>query len=654
MANEFLEAALDYAARGWAIFPCGADKRPLTENGVLDATTDPAQVAEWWTKWPRANPALNVGAANFMVLDYDPDCDINGLVAKCGAIPETKLVQNTPRGGRHEFYLLREGETVAPSASRLADHIDVRSFHSYVLLAPSRTADGTYTWESQGTPAFRTDEMVRQANIAKQRSATHDTWLIEPDMPENIELAITWLKERAQLAVEGKGGDLTTYRTAAMMKSYALSPGVGFELMWEHWWPRCTDKWFSEDAVQWLESKIAHAYEYNTSDPGNMTPAYRTAKSKSLFQRVEKPLPDGKRSVYGRYRFVDREGMDHIPPPKWLISNFLTADGFAMLYGPPGSAKTFVALDIALSVATGFPNEGNWHTGDTGPVLFCAGEGRTGIKKRVKAWEDLHWGGEKTPFVLVDPVPTVNESAEGFAFFIEGCKALSPIGYKLIVIDTVSRALQGENENESKTATAFTRMVQAMQQEFDCCVLVLHHSGKDGGAERGSSAFRGDIDTLVRIDRKPKAMVFDLHMEKLKEGSEWEKPKKLRLKHVDVVGDKLGTLVVMPYATDQTGPADEVSRDPEPSTKAQKGDDFRDKINASLIDDAVYAVLSGNHTKQWTTKDMAQAVAHRDEIDIKSGTLQNHNLKDIRETKGTKSHRCYDPSAKVYRFRALK
>ena len=68
-----LDAALEYATKhGWPIFPCRADKTPLTENGVLDATTNEATIRRWWTTWPRANIGLDCGSAGLAVVDLDP------------------------------------------------------------------------------------------------------------------------------------------------------------------------------------------------------------------------------------------------------------------------------------------------------------------------------------------------------------------------------------------------------------------------------------------------------------------------------------------------------------------------------------------------------------------------------------------------------
>ena len=165
-----ITAALAYAEeRGWPIFPAKIDKTPWTRQGVLDATTDARQIEGWWKRWPDANVALDVGGAGMVVLDLDPGHDLRELEDAVGSLPDTLLRARTPRGGTHLYYALAEGEVVAASASKLAPHVDVRSFHSYVLLPPSRTKDGTYTWESQGKPAHRTDEMgkVRGGNRPK-------------------------------------------------------------------------------------------------------------------------------------------------------------------------------------------------------------------------------------------------------------------------------------------------------------------------------------------------------------------------------------------------------------------------------------------------------------------------------------------------------
>src|SRR5260370_34058436 len=78
--NPLLDAALAYASRGWPVFPCKPDsKRPLTEHGVKDATTDPDIIRGWWTQWPNALIGFACGhASGVFVLDLDVEDDPNG------------------------------------------------------------------------------------------------------------------------------------------------------------------------------------------------------------------------------------------------------------------------------------------------------------------------------------------------------------------------------------------------------------------------------------------------------------------------------------------------------------------------------------------------------------------------------------------------
>ena len=139
-----------------------------------------------------------------MVLDLDPGHDKKELDKAVGGLPKTALRASTPRGGEHLYYELYEDEKVSASASKITPHVDVRSFHSYVLLPPSRTKDGVYEWIEQGKPAYRTDEMLRVANIRKEKHEDRDNWLIEPDQEENINAAIDWLKNEAEIATMGE------------------------------------------------------------------------------------------------------------------------------------------------------------------------------------------------------------------------------------------------------------------------------------------------------------------------------------------------------------------------------------------------------------------------------------------------------------------
>ena len=181
---DMLTAALEYAEDGWPVFPVRHDKTPYTPNGVLDATTDRKKIRKWWEKYPGANIAVNCGEAGLLVLDYDPGSDIDNTRAAVGDLPDTQLVARTPRGGAHHYYELDESDPpVSISSGRIAPHVDVRSFHGYVLLPPSRTADGEYTWEQDGQPRYRSADLIDACGRARDKHKNRDDWAIDPDLP---------------------------------------------------------------------------------------------------------------------------------------------------------------------------------------------------------------------------------------------------------------------------------------------------------------------------------------------------------------------------------------------------------------------------------------------------------------------------------------
>nr|WP_276588912.1 MULTISPECIES: phage/plasmid primase, P4 family [unclassified Sphingomonas] len=168
-----LEAALDYAARGWSVFPCSpVHKRPLVAadkdaagkpvkgtGGVCKATTNPDQVRAWWSKWPSAMIGIAMGSNRLFALDFDPRVDpdtgeewtlerLKGeLEAQIGGPLPASLAVRTPSGGVH-VYLQQptDGDTIR-NRGNLPEHVDVRGEGGYVIAPPSVMKDGRrYRW----------------------------------------------------------------------------------------------------------------------------------------------------------------------------------------------------------------------------------------------------------------------------------------------------------------------------------------------------------------------------------------------------------------------------------------------------------------------------------------------------------------------------
>lgn len=162
--TALLDVALSYAQRGWAVFPC-TGKRPRTEHGVKDATTDADQIRTWWTTWPNANIGLATGQVSGLYV-----VDIDDLDALSSLTLAPTLVASTPRGGLHYYYERPDGDGWGNTAGKLATKVDTRGDGGYVI-APGSSIDGTrYEWRQERDPAPLPDELRIRLRPVERRT----------------------------------------------------------------------------------------------------------------------------------------------------------------------------------------------------------------------------------------------------------------------------------------------------------------------------------------------------------------------------------------------------------------------------------------------------------------------------------------------------
>lgn len=141
-----LNAALLYSAKGLHVFPVRG-KRPLTQRGLLEATTDPSQIVWWWEKWPDAGVAIACEPSRLVVFDCDGKEGIENFKKFVGdnTLPEMPLVR-TPRDGLHLYFAMDEGEAITSSVA-LLQGVDMRARGAYVCAPPTLHENGKrYRW----------------------------------------------------------------------------------------------------------------------------------------------------------------------------------------------------------------------------------------------------------------------------------------------------------------------------------------------------------------------------------------------------------------------------------------------------------------------------------------------------------------------------
>lgn len=137
-------AALGYAKHGIPVFPCEPQgKAPLTPNGFKAATTDHAQVVEWWTATPNANIGGVVGAAGYVGVDCDDPERGKARARELGLLAEPAPTVTTGRGW-HRYYRAN-GTAVRPQ--QLGECLEIKGQGGYFILPPSRHPSGVlYRW----------------------------------------------------------------------------------------------------------------------------------------------------------------------------------------------------------------------------------------------------------------------------------------------------------------------------------------------------------------------------------------------------------------------------------------------------------------------------------------------------------------------------
>lgn len=228
----------------------------------------------------------------------------------------------------------------------------------------------------------------------------------------------------------------------------------------------------------------------------------------------------------------------------WVITDIIPAGGVVSLVGGSGVGKSFVAVDMACSIASGV----QWHGYDVehaGSVVYVAAEGGGGIDKRVLAWAQAH-GMDDVPdlYMLLD-APIIDDQKDA-ALVAETLAELSrriqsPV--RMVVLDTLNRVMQGE-ENSATAMAALMRGVEMIRQRLGCAVQIIHHTGHgEQQRARGSSAFFAALDSEITI--KPIGTgVVELENTKSKDSEAFD-PVRLKLDKVEIKGvfDRKGRTV---------------------------------------------------------------------------------------------------------------
>jgi putative DNA primase/helicase len=186
-------------------------------------------------------------------------------------------------------------------------------------------------------------------------------------------------------------------------------------------------------------------------------------------------------------------------PIRWQIKHWLQSQALIMVHGPSGGGKTFMVLDMVLAVASrGAVSEWFGNRVRHGAVVYLAGEGHHGLRGRVAAWKQ-HKAVSGLDMWLSRHGLDLN-TPQGYQKTVDAIRALPSVP-EIIVVDTLHRHLLGD-ENSALDAKTMLDACGALIHEFECSVILVHHTGVNAEAQhraRGSSAWRGALDIEISV-----------------------------------------------------------------------------------------------------------------------------------------------------------
>ena len=507
-----LETALDIVFRlNLPVFPCGVSKTPVIPrdhggHGHKDATLDEDQVRALFKKAGSGAKLVGVPCGedtDFDVLDIDPRHGGDRWeLENAHRLPETR-VHISQSGGRH--YLFRHAPGVRNSASKkeLAPGVDVRGEGGYVIYPPSAGYFVGSDAEIAEWPDWLLDLVLRHLSEADPppRSAVTST-----RMPERrLDAFVKAVARNVSVAAEGSKHFALRNAALAMggIQDQAILTDDEATSILLNALPRSVKNWQNAKAT------IAWGLERGKLRPLELPdrPEYAPRNGTRHVPLAVKPVPNGHdpapaahATTFPLLWFEDIEPSLDVAD---FVQGVLMEQSAIVVYGQSNSGKTFWATNLALHVSAAM--EWNGRRVDGGGVIYCIMESTIGFRNRVAAWK-VHHGLEAhdLPFAAItaglDLRDAANEDVDTLVATVTEAVERIHQPVRLIVIDTLARALAGGDENAPDDMGALVKAMDRIRIETKAAVLFIHHSGKDQArGARGHSSLQAAIDTEIEV-----------------------------------------------------------------------------------------------------------------------------------------------------------
>lgn len=245
-----------------------------------------------------------------------------------------------------------------------------------------------------------------------------------------------------------------------------------------------------------------------------------------------------------RYPLLTATALSEAPLAQYRVKNVFPREGLAAIFGPPGVAKSFLALDLAFAISDGDDWCG-YRVKECDVLCLCL-EGQGGLAQRVQAYRK-HNGqdtGKRIRFITVPFSLLCEDDVDALIATIKEARIRDGV----IIIDTLSAASPGADENSSVDMGKLLQALKRIHEDFGGLVILVHHSGKDTQKGlRGHSSLLAALDAVIEVKRDEDRRSWRLV--KSKDGLDGkEHPFRLSVVELDIDddGDPINSCVIEP------------------------------------------------------------------------------------------------------------
>lgn len=509
--------ALIMARAGYYVAPVRisirADGRKEPDYGGVSwaaaSTRDEATITRWFAPdGPFAGWSylVDTGKSGIVVVDLDVTGGEDGPAQwRALAAPSSPMVVRTRTGGVHGYYRAAPDTPLYNSSSAVAPGIDIRAIGGCVFGPGSvieGVADQSYALLSTEVVPVDALPAAPAALLVSRMEARGRLQRIPDGESQHIQREQAYANlvtaaEAMRSTPIGYGLNTAIWRLGAEAGQYggALGAEMSVVLAWVH------DQVLTHPQISQLD-----ADDLRASERGVSAGIERPWQFYSLSDLIDADflaagmIPPGamNRSVSQLYATPDEINAE--PEPPSLVAGVIDAGTFGIIYGPGGSGKSFLALDLALSVASG--NAWCGHSVTQGRVLYVAAEGRRSAGRRTLAWRAARGVREPEGALVVRGQPVnLGDAAEMSAF---SAHVLAE-GFSTVVIDTYNRCTPDVEENSAKDTGRVVANIGALAAA-GVTVIVVHHTAKDGAGPRGSGALLWASDWALGVEKQAAAV----------------------------------------------------------------------------------------------------------------------------------------------------